>query len=135
MDEAIRRWKQKGQIFFWLEADRRQGEGWHLAADLDGCNDLDDIIRLSRSAAYPSRFEFVVATNGGARRALVLSVDRSWPADHWHLVGGEVTKLELGIERLCELEKVAADLRAQKGDYTFGPDKVGQSIWVWWPPR
>lgn len=132
MDEAVRRWKPRGQVFFWHDADRRQGDGWHMAADPAGCDDLDDVGRIAGAADFPSRFT-LGRPPGFA--ALTISFDRSRPADHWRLTKGDPATLELGQARLDDLSGVVADLRAGKGDYTFGPDDPEQSIWIWWPPR
>ena len=135
MDEAVRRWKQTGQVYFWRESDRRQGKGWHLAADAAGCDDLEEVARLSRAATYPARFTFRAAPGQPDARELIISFDQSRTPDHWRLKGTGPMTLELGPDRLEELTNVVADLRALGGDYTFGPDSVDQHIWVWWPPR
>lgn len=119
-------------MFFWHEAARRQGDGWHMAADAAGCDDLEDLVRVAGAADFPARFTLAGPTGFAA---LTISFDRSRPADHWRLTKGNHATLELGQDRLDELTGVVADLRAGNGDYTFGTDDPEQRIWIWWPPR
>lgn len=132
MDEAVRRWKQTGRVWFWHEPDRRQGDGWHIAADAAGCDDLERIVGLAREGLHPARFTFAAAPGA---RALTISFDRHRAKDHWSLTKGEPMHLALGPDGLDELSRLAAALRAGEGDYTIGPHDPDQRIWVWWPPR
>lgn len=138
MDEAVRRWRQTGRLYFWREPLKTQGRGWHLAADAEGLRDLGVIIALCRSAQHPARFALSLAPSKpeGGLAALVLSHNRACAPDHWRLSvqdGGAV--LELGPDRLTELEEVVGDMERGGGDYTLGGDDESQRIWIWWPPR
>jgi hypothetical protein len=140
MDDAVRRWRQRGRLFFWFETDKRQGDGWHISADTAGCDDLEEIVKLAKASKYPARFSLApVPITDSTRRSpegLVVSHDRSWKADHCNLrqEAGMVT-LEMGADPLQALLKAAGDIRTGKGDYTFGAEDGPNRIWVWWPPR
>jgi hypothetical protein len=135
MDEAVRRWKQRGRIFFWFEPDARQGDGWHIAANASGCDDLDEVIRLSRAATFPARFRLAPEARQGAATYLTISINRSWPKEHWRIDGGNDPLFELGHDGLEMLAAAVADLRKGRGDYAIGPDEPDQRLWIWWPPR
>ncbi|WP_420472163.1 hypothetical protein [Brevundimonas sp. FT23042] len=130
MDEVVRRWKPKGRVYFWYEADRRQGEGWHIAADPGGCDDLEQIVSLARAAQHPARFTFASASAGMV--GLTISFNGAWSADHWVLTDEPVV-LSLGDEGLTALLDAVSDMRKGDGDYCIGPHD--QRIWVWWPPK
>lgn len=138
MDEAVRRWRQTGRLYFWREARKAQGEGWHLAADADGLRDLGAAIALCRSAQHPARFALsTTPSNPNAGPAeLVLSYNRTWVPGHWGLStqAGDAV-LEFGTDRLNELEGAVGDMERGDGDYTIGGDDEAQRIWIWWPPR
>ena len=138
MDEAVRRWRQTGRVYFWREARKTQGKGWHLAAEANGLHDLRAIIALCRSAQHPARFALSVTaskqTDGPAE--LVLSHNRTWGPDHWVLsVRGRVAVLEFGPDRLAELEAAVRDMESGDGDYPIGGDDEAQRVWIWWLPR
>lgn len=134
MDEAVRRWKQRGRIFFWFEPSPRQGDGWHIAADEIGCDDLDEIIRLCREAAFPARFRVAITDARGRSSFLTVSCDREWASDHWRIQGSETPVLELGEGGLDLLSRAVIDLRRGHGDYTIGAREPDHWLWVWWPP-
>ena len=135
MDEAVRRWRQTGQIYFWFERERRNGDGWHLAADPSGCGDLRQIIRLAREARFPSRFVIAPTPSASAPETLTLAHDNDWQADHWTIRTDRTSVVwELGADRLRELGDVVSDLESRDGDYAFGGEGDGQRVWVWWPP-
>jgi hypothetical protein len=138
MDEAVRRWRQSGRVYFWLEARKTQGKGWHLAADAEGLRDLSAIIALCRSAQHPARFALNVKSSGqdDGLAELVLSYNRVWAPDHWTLSAtGRGVVLDIGPDRLAELEAAVGDMEGGRGDYTIGGDDEVQRIWIWWPPR
>jgi len=138
MDEAVRHWRQSGRLYFWSEARKTQGKGWHLAADADGLRDLRTIIALSRSAQHPARFALSMtsSTLDDAPSELVLSHNRAWAPDHWVLSARRLgAVLEIGPDRLAELEAAVGDMESGHGDYTIGGDDEAQRIWIWWPPR
>jgi hypothetical protein len=138
MDEVVRRWRQKGTIYFWFESDTRQGQGWHLAADKAGCQDLDDVVALAKAAKHPSRFEFAPApVSGPTQRTvskLTLSHDARWPAEHWSVERSSGITWQVGAAKLDEMSSLTADLRRGQGDYSVGGNG-DQRIWVWWPPK
>lgn len=137
MDDAVRRWRQKGTIYFWFEPDKRQGNGWHLAADEHGCQDLERIIALAQAAEYSSRFKIIPTPTAGRRNAskLILSYNVEWPSHHWSLQSSEgAVTIELGDDRLNELKSAVPDLRKRNGgDYTIGAEE-DDPVWIWWRP-
>ncbi|MDQ3124566.1 MAG: hypothetical protein M3Q74_03060 [Pseudomonadota bacterium] len=138
MDEAVRHWRQSGRLYFWSEARKTQGKGWHLAADAQGLRDLRAIIALCRSAQHPARFALSVTSSGqnDGPAELVLSHNRAWAPDHWELSAQRLgAVLEIGSDRLAEFEAAVGDMEGGRGDYTIGGDNEGQRIWIWWPLR
>jgi hypothetical protein len=140
VDEEVRRWRQKGKIHFWFEKDKRQGAGWHLAADEVGCQDLDDIISLCRTAGFPPRFNITPSARPDApantNSTLVISYNTTWPEQHWLLgQSGTLITLEIGTARLDELSAAVGDMRRGEGDYAIGGDDDAQVIWIWWLPK
>jgi hypothetical protein len=134
LDEAVRRWRQTGAIYFWIESDKRQGGGWHFAADERGKDDIDTLVGLAKNARFPSRFTLTPdPVSGPTRRSarkVTLSHNAKWAPSHWNLheIDGALT-IELGSSRLAELSAVVADLRKGGADYTFGGEPA---IWAWW---
>ncbi|GLS02427.1 hypothetical protein GCM10007859_24510 [Brevundimonas denitrificans] len=138
MDEAVRCWRQTGRLYFWREARKTQGEGWHLAAEADGLRDLRAIITLCRSALHPARFALGVPSSSQnvGPAELVLSHNQTWAPDHWILSPrGLSAVLELGSDRLTELEAAIGDMEGGRGDFTIGGEEEAERIWIWWPPR
>jgi hypothetical protein len=138
MDEAVRRWRQSGLIYFWFERNKRQGEGWHLAADEAGCRDIEELTTLAETSKFPARFELTPApTQAGSRnpKSLTVSHSKTWAAAHWRLVTGvDKVTLELGSDGLAQLRRVADETRAGEADYTIGGNDDSDRIWIWWCP-
>jgi hypothetical protein len=136
MDEAVRRWRQTGRIYFWEESDRRQGDGWHFAADEKGGDDIATLVSLAKNARFPSRFaltpHLVFGPTRRSARKVMLSHNAKWLSNHWvvHEANGALT-IELGSSRLDELGAVVAGLRKGEADYTFGGEPL---VWAWWTP-
>jgi len=138
MEEAVRRWRQLGLIYFWFEPDKRQGDGWHLAADPTGCSDLEKLTDLARTSRYPSRFKLIPVPIPGFRvpKEVLINYSKEWIATHWSLEArANQLVLEVGSEGLAQLGEAVANLRSGDGDYTIGGEVYAERIWVWWPPR
>ncbi|MFN3538103.1 MAG: hypothetical protein ACK4Y4_11705 [Brevundimonas sp.] len=139
MHADIRRWRPKGVIHFWFEADKRQGDGWHLAADAQACHDLDELVELGKASPYPARFSIplgnVTGAVGKAPSKLLIAYNASWSPDHWIIKqNGDEVLWELGATSFECLRGVAADLRRGKLDYALGGNEADQRVWLWWPP-
>jgi hypothetical protein len=136
MDEAVRRWRQKGNVYFWFENDKGQGFGWQLAADELGCASLNEITELALTAKFPSRFNIAISKGRGSNpravATLAISHNRVWPDTCWRLrENKEGVALELGAQRLIEFQQMLPKL--QKGwfnDITFPPDAADDAIWI-----
>ena len=122
-------------MFFWHEADRRQGEGWHIAVDAKECDDLEGIVGLALGADHPARFAFPTASGALGMTALAIAFDAALPADHWRPEERHPVRLVLGVNGLKSLRAATLDMRNGDGDYCIGPDAPDQRVWVWWPPR
>ena len=138
MDEAVRRWRQKATLQFWFEQNKRQGGGWHIATNAEGCRELEDVFEMAQQAKYPSRFTFalkaVASQTAKCPEKLVLSYNRDWPPDHWALaLGGDTVELEVGTDRFVDLRSILDLLRKEQFDYWHPIRGTDQGLWVWWP--
>lgn len=139
MEEVVRRWRPKGAVYFWFELDKRQGDGWHLAADAMACADLEELVALAKASPFPARFtlplEQIAGAAGDAPAQLFVSYDASWPPEHWRIIrNGRDIVWELGSVKIEGLRAAAADLRRGEVDYVVGGEEADQRVWLWWPP-
>ncbi len=139
MEDDVRRWRPKGTVYFWFEVDKRQGDGWHLAADALACCDLEEMVALGKASLYPARFTLPLEKIAGATRdaptRLLVSYNASWPPGHWEIKrSGDGVLWELGAAGFDGLLAVAADLRRGEVDYSVGGEAADQRVWLWWPP-
>lgn len=136
MDEAVRRWRQKGNVYFWFEHDGGQGFGWHLAADEPGCASLNELAELALTAEFPSRFNVNPSKGRGSQPRMVskltISHDRDWPATHWNLhERDDRVVMELGRQRLVEFQKMLSRLADGRfNDMTF-PNDIDTDVPLW----
>ena len=136
MDEAVRRWRQKGNVYFWFENDKRQGFGWHLATDELGCASLNEITELALTAKFPSRFNIALTTGRGSNPRTVaklgISHNPDWPGTCWNLREQEEgVALELGTQRLVQFQQMLPSLHGGRfNDVTF-PDEIEFQYAIW----
>ncbi|RYD69795.1 MAG: hypothetical protein EOP84_27780 [Verrucomicrobiaceae bacterium] len=140
MEEVVRRWRPKGAVYFWFEVDKRQGDGWHLAADAIACADLEELVALAKASPFPARFTLplrhVAGASGDAPAELLVCYDARWPPEHWRIIrNGRTVLWELGSTKLGELQGAAGDLRRGEVDYVLGGEEADQRVWSWWPPE
>jgi hypothetical protein len=151
---ALRRWEQRGAISLWRYAENsRHFEGWHFAADEEGCRSLLALIDLLMDANDPSLYRTLrilratdailrVPNNRGAPAVSPVGWRlRLSPAhDDWRLAeDGDRLELALGETRMREMRaSVEATLRGD-GDFSIGPGRDDTSsrhaLWFWWWPR
>ena len=139
MQDDVRRWRPEGRVYFWFETDKRQGDGWHLAADEAGCRDLEALVALGKASPYPARFSLPLGTVSGVKgeavTRLLIACNADWLPDHWQITRqGKDVIWELGMGHLEGLLGVAADLRRGELDHAIGGDAADQRVWLWWPP-
>lgn len=152
MDSAIEKWKLWGAAHLWRYGVRRANEkGWHVAADTAGCASFGELMELIRVAKYPARVavpvtkpseavlrvpnEKYMAAGVWSPQTLDLRCDPRSAGDVWAIdEARERVTFTFGIDWLGDLAQAFADMGDQRGDYSIGPDRSEQRIWVWWVP-
>lgn len=141
-------WKQSGHISLWRYTENeRNYPGWHLNADLEGCQSLQALLEAlaadgggSRTVTLtaPAKSQLGVPNNRSGRAAWVapakLRVAFSATASEWSFPADlDPAVLTVGSDWLAPLLEGVAGIPEGRGDYSIGGHNVGNlSLWFWW---
>jgi hypothetical protein len=138
-------WKQEGSLSLWRYTENeRNYPGWHLTADLAGCQSLIALFE-ALAADGPSAFRTVDLTRP-TRATLSVPNNRGGTADfespeklrigfsenasHWSFPPQlEPAEFSYGYEWLSPLREGLNGIPLGKGDYSIGRDLP---LWFWW---
>lgn len=150
MRDWVSEWVQEGKLWIWQYANARRGwNGWHLAADPEGCRSIRNLLdRTSggherhRSLKLEQVSESLLKGIGYDRKCmrqfdklklhfLPEAEDLSLRPEDGKLV------LTVGNRRLRKLASAFAEVEVGGGDFGIATSDVKRSeSWMfWWPPR
>jgi hypothetical protein len=146
-DPIVARFKLQGRDSLWRYPRVPKWEGWHFAADDEGCNSLLALFDLMEHAQYPSRVTLPLTRPPNevlnvpnrevdvARPAVswTLGFNTQWEPGLWELSADpRVVSLRFGVSALPDLRKGVRDSLMGNGDYAIGGAESSEYIWIWW---
>ena len=146
-DPIVARFKLQGRVSLWRYPRVPKWDGWHFAADDEGCSSLLSLFDLMEHAQYPSRVTLALTRPPSevlnvpsrevhlARPAATwtLNFNRQWVPDLWELSADPpAVSLRFGASALPDLRKGVGDSLKGSGDYAIGGAKSSEYIWIWW---
>ena len=147
-DPEIERWTNYGSISLWhYEGFPKNYNGYHLAADNQGCIFLLGLVERFRNAQYPARKAIALTPPAADQLAVPNCPQQCIPAKrvefcfrrdyadvHWSIVDHDGSIIiETGATGLCALDRGVGDILLGKGDWSTGEGT--QSLWFWWHPH
>lgn len=150
MRDWVNDWVQEGRLWIWQYANARRGwQGWHLAADPEGCRSIRNF--LDRMNAGQECHRSLKLEPVSETLLQGIGYDRKCSGEFGKLKlhflpeveglalrpdGGKL-ELTVGNRRLRKLASAFADVEVGGGDFGIAAsdDKRSETWMFWWPPR
>lgn len=150
MRDWVSEWVQEGKLWIWQYANTRRGwNGWHLAADPEGCRSIRNLLdrmnagkechrSLKLELVSESLLKGIGYDRKCARQFDKLKIHFLPEADDLSLhPEDDKLVLTVGNRRLRKRASAFADVEVGGGDFGIAAsdDKRAETWMFWWPPR
>jgi hypothetical protein len=141
-------WKQSGRISLWRYTENeRNYPGWHLSADVAGCQSLLALLEAlatdgggfrTITITTPDKAQLLVPNNKSGLAAWVaptkLQMELSPNPTEWAFPPDmDPAAITVGSNWLAPLREGIAGIAKGRGDYAIGDRKNGSfRLWFWW---